>query len=58
MGDQPCGSISLLDEYIGGIFVSPDRQGIGIGRNLVAHALRRKGELELEVDTDNQQAMV
>lgn len=55
--DQPCGFISLLDTFVGGIFVSPDRQGLGIGRRLIAHALIRKGELELEVYTDNRQAM-
>ncbi|KIQ01133.1 acetyltransferase [Agrobacterium tumefaciens] len=53
----PCGFISLLDTFVGGIFVSPDRQGLGIGRRLIAHALNRKGELELEVYTDNRQAM-
>ena len=55
--DQPCGFISLLDTFIGGLFVSPDRQGHGIGRRLVAHALSLKGELELEVYTDNRQAV-
>ena len=53
----PCGFISLLDTFVGGIFVSPDRQGLGIGRRLIAHALNRKGKLELEVYTDNRQAM-
>ncbi|MBD0417043.1 GNAT family N-acetyltransferase [Oryzicola mucosus] len=55
--DQPCGFISLLDTFIGGIFVSPDRQRFGIGRQLVTHALNLKGELELEVYTANLQAM-
>lgn len=55
--DQPCGFISLLEAFIGGIFVSPDRQGRGIGRQLIAHALKLKGELELEVYTDNSQSM-
>lgn len=55
--DQPCGFISLLDTYIGGIFVSPDRQGLGIGRKLIAHALNLKGALELEVYTQNRRAV-
>lgn len=54
---QPCGFISLFDTFVGGIFVAPDRQGLGIGRQLISHALDLKGELELEVYTDNQQAM-
>ena len=57
MGDHACGFISLLDTFVGGIFVSPDRRGLGIGRQLISHALDLKGELELEVYTDNRQAM-
>lgn len=56
-GLQPVGFISLLDSFIGGIFIAPDRQGMGVGRKLVAHALDRKGELSLEVYTANEQAM-
>lgn len=58
MGDQPCGFISLLDTFIGGNFVSPDRQWLSVGRQLVSHALSAKDELELEVYTDTQQATV
>lgn len=54
---QSCGFISLLNTFVGGIFVSPDRQGLGIGSQLVAHALHIKGALELEVYTDNHQAI-
>lgn len=52
----PVGFISLLDNFVGGLFVAPDRQGLGIGRALIAHALALKGELELEVYTGNAQA--
>ncbi|OYR17586.1 acetyltransferase family protein [Brucella thiophenivorans] len=55
--EEPSGFISLLDTFIGGIFVSPAQQGLGIGRQLISYALNRKGELELEVYTDNQQAV-
>ena len=55
--DQPVGFISLLDTFIGGLFVSPDRQGLGIGSQLIAHALGLKGELSLEVYTNNQKAL-
>lgn len=57
MGGHPCGFISLLGTFVGGIFVSPDRQGSGLGRRLIAHAVALKGELTLEVYTDNRQAM-
>ena len=51
------GFISLLDNFIGGLFIAPERQGLGAGRKLVAHALARKGELSLEVYTTNEQAV-
>lgn len=53
---EPVGFISLLDTFIGGLFVAPDRQGLGTGRALVGHALALKGELSLEVYTANRQA--
>lgn len=55
--DLPCGFISLLDTFVGGIFVSPNRQGRGIGRRLIAHALGLRGELSLDVYIENRQAM-
>lgn len=57
VADEPAGFVSLLGSFIGGIFVSPDFQGLGIGRQLIAHALGLKGELSLEVYTENLQAM-
>jgi putative acetyltransferase len=54
---EAVGFISLLGSFIGGIFVAPDRQGFGIGRKLIADALARKGELSLEVYTENEQAV-
>ncbi len=53
----PIGFISLLEHFIGGIFVDPAKQGRGVGRQLTAHALALKGELTLEVYTRNTQAM-
>ena len=53
---QAVGFISLLDSFIGGIFIAPNWQGRGVGRALITHALDRKGELSLEVYTANEQA--
>ena len=53
---ETVGFISLLDTFIGGLFVAPERQGLGAGRALVQHALSLKGELFLEVYTANGQA--
>lgn len=54
---EPVGFISLLDTYIGGIFITPGQQGSGVGRKLIAHALARKGALSLEVYIQNAQAV-
>lgn len=54
---EPVGFISLLGSFIGGLFVAPQRQGLGAGRALVFHALGLKGELCLEVYTANAQAL-
>lgn len=53
---MPVGFIGLIDSFIGGLFVDPSRQGSGVGRALVAHALELKGELQLEVYADNRSA--
>ncbi len=51
------GFISLLDSFVGAIFIDPVHQGMGIGRMLIAHALDRREELSLEVYTANEQAL-
>ncbi|NHF74601.1 GNAT family N-acetyltransferase [Paracoccus xiamenensis] len=53
----PVGFISLMDSFIGAIFVAPDQQGHGVGRILIDHALLLKGTLALDVYTRNEQAM-
>lgn len=54
---EAIGFISLLGSFIGGIFIAPERQGLGVGRRLIAHALNQKGELSLEVYLANEQAV-
>jgi ribosomal protein S18 acetylase RimI-like enzyme len=55
---EAIGFISLLGRFIGGIFISPDQQGLGVGRRLIAHALEKTGDLSLEVYTANEQAVL
>lgn len=54
-GEQ-AGFISLMDDFIGGLFVSPYHQGAGIGRKLIEHAIASREQLHLEVYTANTRA--
>ena len=53
---EPVGFIGLVNGFVGGLFIAPTHQGLGIGRALIAHARTLKGDLTLEVYTDNQKA--
>ncbi|KUL35992.1 DNA mismatch repair protein MutT [Streptomyces sp. NRRL F-4489] len=50
-GREPDGGVE-----IGGLFVAPEAQGAGIGRQLVEHAAARYGALRLEVFEENDRA--
>jgi len=54
--ETPVGFIGLIDDYIGGLFVSTAYQGKGIGAALLAHAFGLKGNLSLTVYAENQAA--
>lgn len=51
------GFIGLIDRFVGGLFVCPEAQGLGVGRLLTMHALGLKGELELDVYSLNTGAV-
>jgi len=48
------GFIALVGDEVGGIFVSPRRQGHGIGRALMDHARASRDHLDVEVFEANQ----
>jgi len=55
--NKPVGFIGLMGKFIGGLFVNPSAQGLGVGRLLITHALILKGSLELEVYAANKNAV-
>ena len=51
------GFIGLDKSYVAGLFVRGDSRGIGIGRNLISHAVSLKGSLSVHVFSKNEGAM-
>ena len=54
---KPVGFLGLMDNFIGGLFVSPDAQGIGVGQALVRHGQSLKGTLHLDVYAQNERTV-
>lgn len=50
------GFISLLENMVGGLFVSPLYQGTGTGTKLIEHARSLRGSLSVEVFKENIKA--
>lgn len=50
------GFISLLEDYIGGLFVTPTKQGMGIGTKLLEQAKQVKRQLNVGVYNKNKHA--
>ncbi|WP_024557830.1 N-acetyltransferase [Franconibacter pulveris 1160] len=55
---EPEGFISVLDEqFIGALFVAPEKLGRGIGAALLSHVKQRYDNLSLEVYQQNERAV-
>jgi putative acetyltransferase len=51
--EQAVGFIALLENEIGGLFLTPSLIGKGYGKTMLDHALALKGPLRVEVFKDN-----
>jgi len=49
----PIGFIAMMGNQIGGLFVDPMFHGLGVGRALVDHGVKRHGPLTVEVFEKN-----
>lgn len=54
--DEILGFISLLGNYIGGLFIAPAKQGRGIGNKLLEQVKMIKGQLTVGVYSKNEKA--
>lgn len=54
---RPIGFMGLSDNTIESLFVAGDRQGRGVGRALVKHAMRGSASLTTVVNEQNEQAV-
>lgn len=52
-GGDLLGFLSLMGNYIGGLFVAPGKQGAGIGTKLIEQAKKEKGSLKVGVYKKN-----
>ncbi|MEZ6146535.1 MAG: GNAT family N-acetyltransferase [Planctomycetaceae bacterium] len=53
MDDCVVGFVALMGNEVGALFVHPDHHRSGIGHALIEKARKLRGELEVEVFTDN-----
>ncbi|KAA8998417.1 acetyltransferase [Affinibrenneria salicis] len=54
---RPVGFIGLTESHIDTLFIDPAWRGKGVGRRLIAHAIRLRGALTVEVNEQNPQAV-
>ncbi|MBA4611974.1 acetyltransferase [Stappia taiwanensis] len=55
--DRPVGFMLLDGGHMEALFIDPDHRGRGVGRQLVAEALKREPDLSTDVNEQNLQAV-
>lgn len=54
--DHPLGFMFLHDGHLEALFVDASARGLGVGKQLISHALALHPELSVDVNEQNQQA--
>ncbi|EIX9085924.1 acetyltransferase [Klebsiella aerogenes] len=55
--DQPLGFMFLHDSHLEALFVDAAARGLGVGKQLISHALALHPDLSVDVNEQNQQAV-
>lgn len=55
--DGPLGFIGLNESHVEMLFIEPDRRGEGIGRALLDHARSSRGQMSIDVNEQNPEAV-
>lgn len=55
--DQPLGFMFLHDGHLEALFVDAAARGLGVGKQLISHALALHPDLSVDVNEQNQQAV-
>lgn len=55
--DHPLGFMFLHDGHLEALFVDASARGLGVGKQLIAHALALHPDLSVDVNEQNQQAV-
>lgn len=55
--DRPLGFMGLSGGHVDALFIDPAHRGEGLGRTLVQHAVTLAGELTVDVNEQNPQAI-
>ncbi|HEK0415667.1 TPA: acetyltransferase [Proteus mirabilis] len=55
--DRPLGFMFLHDAHLEALFIDASARGLGIGKQLISHALALHPDLSVDVNEQNQQAV-
>lgn len=54
---SPAGFMGLTGAHVDALFIDPRRRAQGLGRGMIAHAVKQEGKLTVDVNEQNPQAV-